>query len=94
MPAECLLQACNDAGSALQAPVRRSMYITLRAERVNFRRANEDTVLWLAFHATDFVIDLDVAFLVYLEDIPPEFLFHLHVPTPLDFQQIECVLHC
>jgi hypothetical protein len=62
------------------------MDIALWTHRVDFRRANEEAILWLTFHAADFMIDLDVPFFVDFEDIPPKFLFHLHDSLPLDLE--------
>jgi len=70
------------------------VHVSFRTERVDLGRANKDAVFWFAPCAADLVVDLYVSFFVDFEHIPPEFLFHLHVPAPLDFQQIECVLHC
>ncbi len=69
------------------------MHVSFRAKRVHFCRAHEKAVLSLALGATDLVVDLDVSFLVDLEHVASEFLFHFRVFHPLDLEQVECVFH-
>lgn len=89
VPAERLFWTCDDAGSALQAPIRGQMYVTFWPERVHLRRADKEAILWLALHAADFMVYLDVYFFVDFEDVSSEFVFHPQDCVPLYLEQLK-----
>jgi hypothetical protein len=78
VPAQRLLETRYDAGAALDASVGVCLDISFLVQRVDFGGANIEAVLRLTFFSADLLVDLDVAFLVDLEDVSPEFVFHLH----------------
>ena len=69
VPGECFFKTSDDAGAALQASVWVWMNIAVLIEGVDFGRAYEETVFWLAFGAANILIYSDVLFFVELEDI-------------------------
>lgn len=87
MPAQCLFQAGEYAGAALQATIRLGTHIAILIERVNLGWTDEKTVFWLAFGAADFLVYPYMPLLVDLEDVLAEFLFHLQINLTLYLQQ-------
>lgn len=87
MPTQSLRQAGEHAGAALQASIRLGTYVAILIEGVDFRGTDKETIFGLAFCAADFVIYLNVAFLVDLEDVFGEFVFNLQIDLTLYSQQ-------
>lgn len=93
VPVKCLLEAGDDAGPTLHAPIGIGTNIALRIERVHFRWAYEQAVLRLAFRAADFLVYLNVSFFVDFEDVLSEFFFNLQLSVPLYLEQVKAIFH-
>ena len=78
VPAQCIGGARNHACSTFQATVRGWNYVAILVERIDFRGADGKAILGFALRAAYVSVYLDVALLVYLEDVPPESFLDFH----------------
>ena len=91
LPAQRLLEARNDTGPAFQAPVWVRVHIASFIERIHLRWADEEAILGLALLSADFLVYLDMSFLIDLEHVSSEFLFHLQRSGLLYLEQVKGV---
>lgn len=83
MPAERVTAASDHARTALQASVVLDVNEPIRTEGVHARRTNERAVFDLAFADANFMVDTDVAFRVYFENIETKLWLDIHGHTNL-----------
>jgi len=76
IPFKCILQACDDAGSALKASIRVRPNIAVWVKRVDFRRANVKAILTHALEPAYVRLYFYVPFFVDFEHVFSELFFY------------------